>query len=291
MCPQKTGFLHTMACLRAKKSAILGTLAENRACSGAQIWYTKSRKSPGGPVRKSEGKHHGRLSGIPAAGAAQALAQAVHGDRAFAAALDGGSHRDAVEKPAPRNEPLRHGAEHHPAGSDTGRHMEHGFLCSGAAAHGAGACRQHGHGTGFPHGGCAAEHGCGKKLVQRCELCGRQPDAGDAAVRGGNAECHVLRLQGCGPECDRQRHHLQACRWHDRGAAGSPDRSEPKGGVSAAGNQCTGPRYGLFQLSDLLPADAGHAEPDIAEHQNLRAVDHAGASGGEPEVRPRGTEP
>ena len=48
---------------------------------------------------------------------------------------------------------------------------------------------------------------------------------------------------------------------------------------------------GLFQLSDLLPADAGHAEPDIAEHQNLRAVDHAGASGGEPEVRPRGTEP
>ena len=77
MYPQKAGFLHTMACLRAKKSAILGTLAENRACSGAQIWYTKSRKSPGGPVRKSEGKHHGRLSGIPAAGAAQALAQAV----------------------------------------------------------------------------------------------------------------------------------------------------------------------------------------------------------------------
>ena len=45
MTRQKADFLRTMAFLRAKESAILGTLAENGSCRNAQIWYTKNEKA------------------------------------------------------------------------------------------------------------------------------------------------------------------------------------------------------------------------------------------------------
>ena len=45
MTRQKADFLRTMACLRAKESAILGTLAENGSCRNAQIWYTMNEKA------------------------------------------------------------------------------------------------------------------------------------------------------------------------------------------------------------------------------------------------------
>ena len=77
--------------------------------------------------------------------------------------------------------------------------MEHGFLCSGAAAHGAGACRQHGHGTGFPHGGCAAEHGCGKSWFNDVSFVGDSLTQGMQLYEEGMQNAMFCAYKGVGP--------------------------------------------------------------------------------------------
>ena len=169
-----------------------GTFLANGACCWVQLCYTINRTAriPG----RKWGNDNGRLSGIPAAHPAPALAQGVYHRCSAGASGSAERHRHPVEGAAPGARGYRPESEHHSAAGDHGQHMEHGQLSAGPAAAGTDTGGQHRDRAGFPHGGAAGQCPGGKKLVCTGQLCGRQPDAGLADLRYRSARGAVLRL-------------------------------------------------------------------------------------------------
>ena len=76
----------------------------------------------------------------------------------------------------------------------------------------------------------AEQHGCGQESwFNDVSFVGDSLTQGMQLYEEGMQNAMFCAYKGVGPERDRQRHHLQACRWHDRGAAGSPDRPATQG--------------------------------------------------------------